>query len=207
MSEGIPTTRTGMRLEEERAPRMRLFLSFFSSFLKDARRDELHLQFSRTVGSELSHRTRTMEFHGSHGELEPFGDLPIGEALPGQKRHLSLALRERREGLPCLAGNARRIWCGFGVRERLSMAARSLSARTGFVRKVTAPLSIASTAISMSPCAERKMTGRSISRSAKTRCSTSPLIFPMRTSRTAQPGSLKKSPARKSSALKKCRTL
>lgn len=70
----------------------------------------------------------------------------------------------------------------------------------GFGMKSNAPTRIAFTAISMSPCAERKTMGAMKPRRTSSACSYGPVMPGIFTSSTKQPGSLGASPARKLSA-------
>lgn len=83
----------------------------------------------------------------------------------------------------------------------LALAGTGFSSTTGFVRKSTAPRLIALTAISMSPWALTKMTGRRFASSMSFWCSSMPVMPVMRTSKTPQPGTVGSSSSRKASAL------
>lgn len=123
---------------------------------------------------------------GALGDAEYVGDGLRGEALGGELRDLALAGTER---LP----EARKFADRFGLGR--------FSSTTGFVRKSTAPRLIALTAISMSPWALTKMTGRRFASSMSFWCSSMPVMPVMRTSKTPQPGTVGSSSSRKASAL------
>lgn len=142
---------------------------------------------------------------GALGDAEYVGDGLRGEALGGELRDLALAGTER---LP----EARKFADRFGLGRFLaassqllatarSIEERSFSSTTGFVRKSTAPRLIALTAISMSPWALTKMTGRRFASSMSFWCSSMPVMPVMRTSKTPQPGTVGSSSSRKASAL------
>ena len=111
MSEGIPTTRTGMRLEEEQALSSTCSSLFMSSAPERAGSNEFFRQFLSTVGAELAHCAGAMKFHRPDGELQAFCNLSVGELLPGEKRNLALAIGECREGFPRLPGICRLNLC------------------------------------------------------------------------------------------------
>lgn len=140
---------------------------------------------------------------GALGDAEYVGDGLRGEALGGELRDLALAGTER---LP----EARKFADRFGLGRFLATSCdgavdrgeeRSFSSTTGFVRKSTAPRLIALTAISMSPWALTKMTGRRFASSMSFWCSSMPVMPVMRTSKTPQPGTVGSSSSRKASAL------
>lgn len=138
---------------------------------------------------------------GALGDAEYVGDGLRGEALGGELRDLALAGTER---LP-EAASSRTVSASAASSQLLATARsieeRSFSSTTGFVRKSTAPRLIALTAISMSPWALTKMTGRRFASSMSFWCSSMPVMPVMRTSKTPQPGTVGSSSSRKASAL------
>lgn len=138
---------------------------------------------------------------GALGDAEYVGDGLRGEALGGELRDLALAGTER---LP----EARKFADRFGLGRFLAASCdgavdrgEELLVDDGFVRKSTAPRLIALTAISMSPWALTKMTGRRFASSMSFWCSSMPVMPVMRTSKTPQPGTVGSSSSRKASAL------
>lgn len=138
---------------------------------------------------------------GALGDAEYVGDGLRGEALGGELRDLALA------GLSaCQRPASSRTVSASAASSQLLATARSIEERsfsstTGFVRKSTAPRLIALTAISMSPWALTKMTGRRFASSMSFWCSSMPVMPVMRTSKTPQPGTVGSSSSRKASAL------
>ena len=52
-----------------------------------------------TVGdSELAQQRRDVALDGAHGEVQPAGDLLVGQMLPDQREHLGLALGDAGVG-------------------------------------------------------------------------------------------------------------
>lgn len=139
---------------------------------------------------------------GALGDAEYVGDGLRGEALGGELRDLALAGTER---LPERPASSRTVSASAASSQLLATARsieeRSFSSTTGFVRKSTAPRLIALTAISMSPWALTKMTGRRFASSMSFWCSSMPVMPVMRTSKTPQPGTVGSSSSRKASAL------
>lgn len=135
---------------------------------------------------------------GALGDAEYVGDGLRGEALGGELRDLALAGTER---LPEARKFADRFASSQLLATARSIEERSFSSTTGFVRKSTAPRLIALTAISMSPWALTKMTGRRFASSMSFWCSSMPVMPVMRTSKTPQPGTVGSSSSRKASAL------
>lgn len=138
---------------------------------------------------------------GALGDAEYVGDGLRGEALGGELRDLALAGTERlpearKSGTVSASAASSQL-----LATARSIEERSFSSTTGFVRKSTAPRLIALTAISMSPWALTKMTGRRFASSMSFWCSSMPVMPVMRTSKTPQPGTVGSSSSRKASAL------
>lgn len=138
---------------------------------------------------------------GALGDAEYVGDGLRGEALGGELRDLALA----GTGACQRPASSRTVSASAASSQLLATARsieeRSFSSTTGFVRKSTAPRLIALTAISMSPWALTKMTGRRFASSMSFWCSSMPVMPVMRTSKTPQPGTVGSSSSRKASAL------